>query len=124
MCWSYTNDLHNAVRISVRDTDDHYAVWVHDSLEPDIEYLGKAVCLVDTYMKIGITVLERIIFEIKYFSETGNHLDIKKATLCSGSRNSKGNVIYTSCNGNGFNIDWCTLDYCDSHYSIREVAAL
>jgi hypothetical protein len=39
-------------------------------------------------MKIGITLLERIIFEIDYFTKTKKHLE--GTTLCSGSRRLNG----------------------------------
>ena len=41
-----------------------------------------------------MTLLERLILEVKYFTETGKHLDVKGVTLCTGSRNSDGNVPY------------------------------
>jgi hypothetical protein len=40
----------------------------------------------------GITLRERIIFELEFFKETGEHLDVKNVTLCSGSRDSAGSV--------------------------------
>lgn len=90
--WKYTEDLNQSVTKNIRNTDSHYAVWVHDEVEPDQEFLGKSTRQADPDMKIGITLLERIIFEIKYFVETRNHLDIKGLTFCSGSRNANGNV--------------------------------
>jgi len=40
----------------------------------------------------GITLEERLVYELKYFEETGNHLDIKNWTLCAGSCYSDGFV--------------------------------
>jgi hypothetical protein len=34
----------------------------------------------------GHYLLERLLYELKYFAETGKHLDIDNLTLCSGSR--------------------------------------
>lgn len=42
----------------------------------------------------GITLRERLLLEIAYFKETGDHLDINNWTLCSGSRSSDGSVPY------------------------------
>lgn len=36
----------------------------------------------------GITLRERLIYELEYFNKTGQHLDIRYSTLCSGSRSS------------------------------------
>lgn len=93
-CWKYTNDLDAEVPINARTTENHYAVWVRDGVEPDEEFLEKSVCEADLDMKIGMTLLERLTFGIKYFAETGKHLDIKGVTLCSGSRHSCGDVPY------------------------------
>ncbi len=40
----------------------------------------------------GVTLLERLLHEFVYHSETGKHLDVKKVTLCSASRGSDGSV--------------------------------
>jgi hypothetical protein len=43
----------------------------------------------------GITLRERLLMEIQHFDETGEHLDLKNVTLCSGSRDrASGNVPY------------------------------
>lgn len=40
----------------------------------------------------GITLRERLLYERRYFEKTGQHLDIKSITLCSGSRYAVGHV--------------------------------
>ena len=40
----------------------------------------------------GLTLRERLIYELAYFKETGNHLDVVNITLCSGSRDPDGGV--------------------------------
>lgn len=40
----------------------------------------------------GITLRERLLMELDYFEETGEHLDVINWTLCSGSRYSGGPV--------------------------------
>lgn len=42
----------------------------------------------------GITLRERLLMELDYFNETGEHLDVKNITLCAGSRYSDGDVPY------------------------------
>lgn len=51
--------------------------------------------------KRGITLRERIIMELEYFKKTGQHLDIRNITLCSGSRWSDGNVPDANWGGSG-----------------------
>lgn len=122
-CWRYTNDLDKAIPTNVRNANEHYAVWVRDGVEPDAEHLGKSTRQADPDMKIGITVLERIIFEIKYFLETGKHLDIKGITLCSGSRNSGGDVPGCCWFDDKFGVGWCSLDGSDSDYGVRSAVS-
>lgn len=118
--WKYYDDLDKAVTKNVCNTDSHYAVWVRDEVEPDIEFLGKSTKQADPDMLIGVTLLERIIFEIKYFTETGKHLDIKGLTFCSSSRNSDGDVPDAYLNNDGkFRVDDCNLGNSDSGYGIR-----
>lgn len=40
----------------------------------------------------GITLRERLLYELAYFNKTGQHLDVKNVTLCAGSRDSGGRV--------------------------------
>jgi hypothetical protein len=123
--WKYTEDLNQSVTKNIRNTDSHYAVWVRDEVETDQEFLGKSTRQADPDMKIGITLLERIIFEIKYFVETGNHLDIKGLTFCSGSRDADGGVPFAYLDNDGkFVVDWCGLDDCYSKNGIRSAVSL
>jgi len=54
----------------------------------------------------GITLRERIIMELQYFNETGEHLDIINITLCSGSRRSDGDVPDADWSGSKFEVGW------------------
>lgn len=114
--WRYNDDLDKVILKNARTTNENYAVWVRDGVEPDAECLGKSARQADPDMKIGITVLERIMLEIKYFLETGNHLDYKGITFCSGSRVKDGRV--PSCGwvprSGGFEVGWCPLGISDS----------
>jgi len=120
----YYDDLDKNVVTNLRNTSNHYAVWVRDEVEPDVEFLGKSTRQADSDMKIGITLLERIIFEVKYFTETGNHLDIKGATFCSGSHYSDGSVpsAYLSSDGE-FEVPY-HLGYSGSECGIRSAFSL
>ncbi len=87
--WSYKDDseLDKTFPAPKKLTTRHFQY----SIEPDAETLGKSAQEGDPEMK-GITLRERLLMEIQYFKETGQHLDIKGVTLCSGSRCSGGSV--------------------------------
>lgn len=90
---SYDNDdLYKAISSNSRDSKSSYAIRVRNSVEPDEEFLGKSADEADPEGKIGVTLLERLILELKYFSETGEHLDTDGWTLCTGSRLVSGRV--------------------------------
>ncbi|MDD3663136.1 MAG: hypothetical protein PHT84_04695 [Candidatus Pacebacteria bacterium] len=122
--WEYTDDLDVVVTKNIRNTENHYAIWVRDEVEPDQEFLGKSTRQADPDMKIGITLLERIIFEIKYFTETGNHLDVKGLTFCSGSRHAYGLVPDACLSSSGwFHVIWRSIDNSDDKYGIRSAVS-
>jgi hypothetical protein len=118
--WRYNDDLDKAVPTNKRTTTESYAIWVLAGDEPDAEFLGKSTKTADPSMEIGMTLLERMIFESKYFLETGKHLDVKGVTFCSGSRNSGGDVprVYLGTLG-GVCVDWYGLGNSDSKGGIR-----
>lgn len=123
--WKVYNDLDKEVPKNIRNTSNHYAVWVRDEVEPDQEFLGKSTRQVDLDMKKGITLLERIIFEIKYFTETGKHLDVKGVTFCSGSRYSAGDVPVAYLDDDGkFDVFYSGLGRSDSGCGVRSVVSL
>ena len=122
--WKYYDDLDANTPKNIRNTSDHYAVWVRDEAEPDSDTIGKSTRQADSDMKIGITLLERIIFEIQYFTETDKHLDIKGLTFCSGSRGSGGGVPVADWRGGKFQVDWYSLDNSHAKYGIRSAVAL
>lgn len=72
------------------------------NIEADSELANQSA---DDLAKTGkeyITLRERLLLEIQYFDETGNHLDIENWTLCVGSRASDGrvpSVDWGSCYG-------------------------
>lgn len=118
--WRYSDDLDKAVPTNKRTATESYAIWVLAGDEPDAEFLGKSTNQADPSMEIGMTLLERMIFESKYFAETGKHLDVKGVTFCSGSRHSGGYVpgVYFSTDGE-VGVGWCNLDGSRSESGVR-----
>jgi hypothetical protein len=82
--------------VTKNDRNPHpliYAVWIRDGVEADKETQGLSANNLAKKKNVkGITLLERLLFELKYFSETKKSLDLESITLCSGSRCSDGSV--------------------------------
>ena len=89
--------------------DGSYAIRIRDRVEADEELRDKSANVLAKKKIVGITLLERLVLELKYFAETGKHLDIDNWTLCSGSRGSDGYVPCVFwCSGAGrLDVGWC-----------------
>ena len=124
----YKEDLNEAITKNSRNPKEHYAVWVQANQEPDPEYLGKPTKDADPDMKIGITLLERLIFELNYYDENKDkredkekHLDIKGLTFCTGSRDADGGVPGVSWSGDDSRllVHWFHSASCYPRYGLR-----
>lgn len=84
----------------------HYAIWVRDRIEADEE--NRNLSANDLKERGGDeeTLEERELHELKFFKETGRHLDLQNWTLCTGSRNSFGSVPCANCNDGKFKVNW------------------
>lgn len=101
--WESVENLDEAVSTNDRDAKNgSYAIWVRDRIEADEEWKDKSADELDDLTVKGETLLERLLHELKYFRETGNHLDIKNITLCSGSSRSGSRIPRVSCRGLGW----------------------
>ena len=98
-CWRYQADLDSITH--GRDTTKSYAIWIRERVEADEENKNLSANQLKKKKVNGITLLERLLYELKYFAETGKHLDISNWTLCSGSRHSDGLVP---------DVDWHSVD--------------
>ncbi len=105
-CWRYTEDLDKGVPTNDRMSIEHYAIWVRDRVEADEELANLSADDLAKKQISGITLLERLLLELKYFRETGKHLDTQNVTLCSGSRHADGNVPYASWYDGRFWVGW------------------
>ena len=105
-CACYTRDL----TVEYKDRNDRepmqtYAVWIRNRKEADVELRWLSANQLKDRKIQGITLLERLLYGLKYFSETGRHPDIQNWTLCIGSQNSEGNVPCVGWeNANGIKI--------------------
>jgi hypothetical protein len=95
--WTYFDDLDKMIVINDRWPDKiSYAVSFRDRVEADEELKNLSANDLAKENISGITCLERLLYELKYFAETGNYLDIRNVTLCSGSRYSDGGVPHVN----------------------------
>ncbi len=110
-CWRHTDDLDKGVSTNDRTPTTHYAILVRDCVEADEELKDLSADDLTTQKVNGITLLERLLLELKYFRETGKHLDPQSVTLCSGSRYAGGRVPGADWDDGLFKVDWsCHLD--------------
>ena len=92
-CWRYSDDLDASVTKNDRMPTKDYAIWIQNGrIEVDEELKNLSANDLTKKNIAGITLLERLLYELFYFWKTKKHLDIKNVTLCSGSRLSDGNV--------------------------------
>ena len=102
-----------------------YAIWIRDRVEADRELKNLSANDLGERKNSGITLEERLLFELKYFKETGKHLDIKNITLCSGSRCSDGSVPFVGWSGcyGRLGVDWCYPGSAGSFLRSREAVS-
>jgi hypothetical protein len=122
----YANDLDKTVTINDRDPnrDGSYAIGFIRTAEADEENKNLSANQLKERNHKGITLLERLLLELGYFMVTGQHLDAKNITLCTGSRYSDGDVPdvywdYVNCE---VYVDWCDPD--DRYDGLRSRSAV
>lgn len=120
----WTNDLDKIVSENQR-TSNHcsYAIWVREGIEADEEFKNQSASDLEAINHSGITLLERLVYEIKYYQETGQNLDINSITLCTGSRGWVSGVPHVCCRSGEVHIDWCHLTARGNGLRSREVVA-
>ena len=109
--WKWTgNDLNKIVKSDRTAKNDTHAIWIRDLVEADEELKNLSANNIKRQNIIGITLEERLVYELKFFRETGKHLDIKNVTLCSGSRDGGGGVSSVSWSGGRLDVRWYDPD--------------
>ena len=104
-CDKYGVDLDKETKgRNEREPTKTYAIWVRDRQEADEELKNMSAETIKEKNITTETLLEREIHELKFFDETGKHLDEKNVTLCAGSRFSGGFVPYANWYGGKFDV--------------------
>jgi len=110
-CWKWTDKNLDEIVESERTTKNGaYAIWVRDRVEADEELKNLSANDSKKQDIPGITLEERLLYELKYFRETSKHLDVKNLTLCAGSRDDGGGVPGVSWDGVRLGVYWCPPD--------------
>lgn len=99
--WKYCDaSLDEVIVKNERDPrNGSYAIWVRDGQEADEIHKNRSANQVESEKLFTETCLEREVHGVKYFRETGKHLDVETITLCSGSRYDDGRVPYVGWSG-------------------------
>jgi len=104
--WFYTENLDKDIKDDVRTSDKAYAVRFRERVEADEEMKNLSANDLKVKSINSITLMERLILELKYYAETGKHLDISNVTLCAGSRDFDGHVPGVDWSGGRLFVDW------------------
>lgn len=113
-CWKWTDENLDKIVTSDRSAKNGaYAIWVRDRVEADEELKNLSANDLKNQGISGITLEERLTYELKFFKETGRHLDLNNITLCTGSRYSDGYVPHVHWYDGKLHVHW---DYPDHAY--------
>ena len=121
--WVWTDKDLDQITEHDRDANKtgSYAVWFRACIEADKEFKNLSANQIKTMGIKGITLPERLVLEIKHFLKTGQRLDMKYITLCTGSRYDGGGVpgVYSSVVG-GVCVDEFSSGYSDGLLRVRQ----
>jgi len=122
-CWKWTDkNLDKVVESERTAKNSAYAIWIKNKVEADKELKNLSADDLKQKNITGITLEERLIYELKYFKETGSHLDFKNITLCTGSRCS-GCVPDVVWRLDVFRVGWSSSGYRDGLLRSRRVVS-
>lgn len=126
-CRKWTDKNLDEIVISDRTAKDGpYVIWVRNRVEADEELKNLSANQLRERDVAGITLEERLVYEIKYFKETERHMDIDNWTLCTGSRYDGGGVPLVSWgeSGGGLLVYWCDPDNSTGRLRSRAAVSL
>lgn len=120
--WSYIDDLNKDVIENIRQSDRNYAIRIRERVEADEELKSLSANQLKQQGVNCMTLLERLVLELKYWSETNQHLDVSNITLCAGSRNRPGRVphVHWDADDSKLRIDWCNPALAHDHIRARQ----
>lgn len=126
-CGRWTDkDLDSIVTSERSAAEGAYAVRARESGEPDGEL--RACCSQELRdRKVAcISFEEHMLYAMKYFVETGRHLDVQGTTLCAGSRYFGGSVPSVHWHGDAgeLKVHWYAVSACGESFGSRQVVTV
>jgi len=97
--------------------------WFKANIEADDEHKDKSADDLEKEGIVGITLRERLLLELNYYSFTGKHLDIQNITLCTGSRDSDGRVPIVHWHVDKLQVRWYGSDFAHDRLRVREAVS-
>ena len=122
----YTDkNLDEIIKSDRTSQSGHYIIWVRDRVEADEENKNLSADDLKKRNSTEITLEERMLYELKFFKETGGHLDKANWTLCMGSCVSVGYVPFIGwgADGHGVCVNWYFPDRHDGFLRSRSVVS-
>ena len=127
-CWSWTdkNFDETVIQNERNAKTSPYAIWAKDEKEADENLKNLSANDIKAKKMTTETLAERLIHELEFFDETGQHLDIKNVTLCSGSRCDDGGVPYARWNSRCSEMDvyWRSAGYSSGGLRARQAVSI
>lgn len=123
--WTYIENLDKDITVNVRTSDRSYAIRLRERVKADEELKNLSANQLQEQGVNAITLLERLIYELKYYDETGQHLDVNNLTLCAGSRFAHGQVpdVYWVALGGKLLVCWCDPGYANGGLRARQAVS-
>jgi len=121
----YTEDLDKDVTENIRIPDKSYAIRVHGRQEADEEWKDTSASQLKEQNVNCVTLMERLVDELKWFDETGEHMDIDNWTLCAGSRRSVGYVpgVHWDSDDRKLHVSWYDLGGAPGYLRARQAVS-
>ena len=122
----YNDDLDGVITVNDRTPKDRsYGIWIRDRQEADVELKGKSAEMLASEVINGITLLERLVAGTGYLFEKMCHMDQENVTLCTGSRDSGGDVprVYWGVGGRKVYVDYGHPSHSDPSLRSRAVVS-
>lgn len=123
--WSYIDNLDGVIIKNIRQSDCNYAIRIRERVEANEELKNFSANQLEERGVDCMTLLECLVYELKYFSETGQHLDVQNWTLCAGSRDHNGHVpvVHWNTDRGELRIKWCLPGYDDDDLRARQAVS-
>jgi hypothetical protein len=126
--YTYRDDLDTDVTQNDRDPnrDGAYLIGFRRTIEADEENANKSASQLAKVKHKGIVLCERLLLGFGFYVTTGQPLDVKNQTLCTGSRDAHGDVpnVYWNPDSRKVYVYGCNPDYRGGSLRSRSVVSL